>query len=79
MTEESPPTEIMSRGNLFPKRTTTWDIQAGTGVVTLYIQGCIYARGVGINKEAAYKDLLIKVAPALSRSVTIARLMGGEL
>ena len=75
---ESQPTEAMSRAKLFPK-VTTWEIKEGEGVVTLYIQGCVYAKGAGIDMESAYKDLLMKVAPALSRSVTIARLMGGEL
>jgi len=62
----------------------TWDIsekrdEVGRMVITLKIQGSIYAEGRALSRVDAYKELLNEVATPLSRSVTIARLMGGEL
>ncbi len=74
----------MSRERLYPDSFGTWDIseqrdKAGWMVVTLKIQGFIYEQGKDLSRVEAYKKLLEKVATPLSRSVTIARLMGGEV
>lgn len=67
-----------------PKPLYTWDIDeyvtdVGTMVV-LNIHGVEYARGESERKLAlAYRSLVEKIAPSLSRAATIARLMGGEL
>jgi hypothetical protein len=84
MTErESQPTEAMSRGKLLnDHRLSTWELTLCLGEVNtaiLKIQGCVYATGSGATSACAYRDLIEKIAPALSRSVTIARLMGGTL
>ena len=78
----SQPTEVMNRGELFKNKLSTWELTYKTGetsLAVLKIHGKVYATGSGIDISCAYKDLIEKIAPALSRSVTIATLMGGTL
>lgn len=65
----------------------SWDITEGVNTIggklvywaALSIQGDIYAQVEADTLETAYLKLLNEVAPALTRGVTIARLVGGEL
>lgn len=79
----------VSRPKIFdmpqPEIMTTWSVderhsEPNGYTVTLRIHGHIYK--MATDKESltkAYRKLLEDICPALSRSVTIARLMGGEL
>jgi len=56
-----------------------YDSETETFTVTLKIHGSIYAQATGKILAEAYKKLVSKISPALSRATTIASLVGGQL